>query len=51
MRSYPNFRKNEVKGSDAPRTDTNIEKQVDDSLDAHPSDGSVERKLNNYYQG
>lgn len=45
------FRKDEAKGGDVPRTDTNTEAQVDDSLPAHPSDGIVVQKLGEFYQG
>lgn len=44
------FRKDEAKGGDVPRTDTNIEKQVDDSLPAHPSDEIVDQKINEFHQ-
>lgn len=45
------FRKDEAKGGDVPRTDTNTEAQVDDSLPAHPSDDIVVQKLGEFYQG
>lgn len=45
------FRKDEAKGGGVPRTDTNTEAQVDDSLPTHPSDGIVDQKLGQFYQG
>lgn len=45
------FRKDEAKGSGVPRTDTNTEAQVDDSLPTYPSDDIVDQKLNEFHQG